>query len=584
MDAIAAIKARLSIEDLVGSYCTLQKKGRHFIALCPFHNDSKPSLLVSPDKGIAYCFACQSGGDIFSFYQKIEGADFVQALKELAERTGVELDHHALQRGPKKDEKDRARQCLGAALLFYREQLKQSLPTLAYLRTRNVPEEQIAQFEIGLAPDSFSATYEYLLKQNFSRTEILQAGLGVQRELQQERIYDRFRNRLMFPIHDAQGHLVGFGGRTLASDDAKYVNSSDGPLFHKSSILYALHHAKEAIREKGKVMLVEGYFDVLACHRVGITNAVATCGTALTEQHAKTLKRYAETAVLCMDQDRAGQEAMERSFPILSTVEMHVEVVVLPGKDPSETLASDPKLLQTLLEAPVPYLDSMLRQLQLQDLSEPAARRDALHRVLRLLNALPFMVEREEYIRKAAAAFQTTETALQQDLLRVREQPRAPVVKQQPLSSAKAKELPNPFSTAEIVLGMFFFYPSLLHLLTEFIAPVDGFAKALFDSLRALPATQSITLDILALGIQDRERAAILWVYCEHHGFADWSQSMAVREIRKNCVAANREMLRAKQQDITRKMLLARSSGEKADEALLQNEYQEVLKLMKMAV
>src|SRR3989338_2898351 len=350
MDSVAEIKMRLPIEQLVAQYWQLTKKGRNFVCLCPFHSDSHPSFLVSPDKGIGYCFACRSGGDIFSFYQKIEGCDFPQAIRELAEKTGVKPETRpSAGAAPKKDEKDRARECVQAAVRFYRDNLKQSPASQECLRRRSVPQEQIDKFEIGVAPDSFSATYEELLKQGFSRKEILAAGLGIQKELREERIYDRFRNRLMFPIHDAQGNLVGFGGRTLGDDDAKYINSSDGILFHKSGILYGMHLAKDAIREKGKALLVEGYFDVLACHRVGATHAVATCGTALTAEHVKLLKRYSETVTLCLDSDRAGQEAMERAFLLLSKEGVHVEAVLLPGKDQSETLASDPALLGHLL-------------------------------------------------------------------------------------------------------------------------------------------------------------------------------------------------------------------------------------------
>ena len=202
MDTVAEIKMRLPIEQLVAQYAQLTKKGRNFVCLCPFHNDSKPSLLVSPDKGIAYCFACRSGGDIFSFYQKIENVDFPQAIRELAEKTGVRVEERVGAAAPKKDEKERARECVNAALRFYRDQLKVTPAALEYLKKRAVSAEQIEQFQIGAAPDSFSATYEHLLKDGFSRKEILAAGLGIQRELQEERIYDRFRNRLMFPIFD----------------------------------------------------------------------------------------------------------------------------------------------------------------------------------------------------------------------------------------------------------------------------------------------------------------------------------------------------------------------------------------------
>ncbi|MFH0851200.1 MAG: DNA primase, partial [Candidatus Peregrinibacteria bacterium] len=341
MDEVSEIKSRLPIEQLVAQYVQIKKKGRGFVALCPFHNDSHPSLQISPDKGIAYCFACQKGGDIFKFYQEIEKVDFREALKDLAEKTGVKIEERSAKVALPKDEKERLRACLEAAAAFYRAQLKSSPVAQAYIVRRHVPAEQIEQFGLGFAPDSFSATYEHLLKAGFSRSEIVAAGLGVQKDLSEGRIYDRFRNRLMFPITDHQGNLVAFGGRAVGEEDAKYVNSSEGPLYSKSHVLYGLHYAKDAIRDHKSVLMVEGYFDLLACHKVGCTNVVAVSGTALTEQHVKLLKRYAETAVLCLDQDRAGRDAAERAFTMLAREGFHVSAVTFAEKDPDEAANAD---------------------------------------------------------------------------------------------------------------------------------------------------------------------------------------------------------------------------------------------------
>lgn len=582
MDSVAEIKMRLPIEQLVGQYCQLSKKGRNFVCLCPFHNDSHPSFLVSPDKGIAYCFACRSGGDIFSFYQKIEGCDFPQAIRELAEKTGVKLQERPFMGAgaPKKDEKDRARECALAALRFYQVTLKNSPAALQYLQKRAVSIEQVLSFEIGVAPDSFSATYEQLLKQNFSRKEILAAGLGIQKELREERIYDRFRNRLMFPIHDVQGNLVGFGGRTLGDDDAKYINSSDGILFHKSGILYGMHTAKEAIREKGRALLVEGYFDVLACHRVGALHAVATCGTALTPEHVKLLKRYCETVTLCLDSDRAGQEAMERAFLLLASQGIHVEAIVLPEKDPADTFQSDPALLTRMLsEAAAPYIDTVLDQFRREDLTAAIPRRNAFKRLLTLLSALSSETERRDYLTKAASVFQTTETALEEDLARADRAVPGPAAAS--TDTIAANDL---FGSLEIVLGLFLCYPQLRHLLPELIEPPEGgMAGALYAALKAVPPEQELRLENLALPDDIRERAAVLALYCEQHAFDDWSESMAVRELRKHCRRANRDLLHQKQQEITERLLDARKNGKTTEEVQLLNQYQQVVRLMKMA-
>ena len=351
MDAVSEIKARLPIDELVGSYCQLQKKGKQFLALCPFHNDTKPSLTVSPDKGIAYCFACSSGGDIFSFYQQIEGVDFVQALKDLAEKTGVDLPKRSAEPCIKKDEKESIRNCLEKALEFYRSQLNENENAKKYMEARKMGKDMIDKFEIGYAPDSFDATYSYLLKAGHSRSEIVKAGLGIQKELQEERIYDRFRNRIVFPIRDHNGHLIGFGGRTIGNDDAKYINSPDGPLYNKSIALFGINLAKESIRKSKNVVLVEGYFDVTAFHRIGIENVVAVSGIALTEQHVNILKRYTDKVTLCLDNDASGIQAAERAYMLCKARELNVKTLILPaGKDPDECVTLVPDDLKKALE------------------------------------------------------------------------------------------------------------------------------------------------------------------------------------------------------------------------------------------
>ena len=254
MDSVAEIKARLPIEDLVRSYTQLTKKGKNYVGLCPFHNDTHPSFLVSPDKGICYCFPCQKGGDIFTFYQQIEHVDFPQALRDLAERVGVTLPD-APKGGPTKDEKERLRDCLDAACAHFKKLLASS-PAKDYLDKRGVTPEEIATFELGVSPVGFTDTYDYLLKAGYSRKEIVLSGLAIQKDLSNENPYDRFRNRLMFPIHDGQGRIIGFGGRTLGNDDAKYLNGAESPLYRKSSVLYGLHHALEAMREAKRVIVV----------------------------------------------------------------------------------------------------------------------------------------------------------------------------------------------------------------------------------------------------------------------------------------------------------------------------------------
>lgn len=582
VDPTLEIKAKLPIEELVAQYCQLKKQGRGFVCVCPFHNDKHPSMQVSPDKGIAYCFACNSGGDIFSFYQKIENVDFRQALKDLGERTGVKVEGIRTDTPVQKDHKERIRDCLNAAHKFYREQLQKNDSAKRYLMQRKITDEQVEQFGLGVAPDSFNETYEHLLKAGFSRKEIVDASLGIQKDLSEGKIYDRFRNRLMFPIHDGGGELVGFGGRTLGEDDAKYINSGETPLYNKSVILYGLHHAKEAIRNTKKVVLVEGYFDVLACHKHGIDNAIAVSGTALTEQHVKILKRYCETVVLCLDQDPAGKKAAERSYLLCAEVGLPVHAVALTEKDPDDAATKDPEgFKNTMEEGGRPYLDLVIADLQENDTSSAEGKRAALSTLLPLLEALQSSVERGHYIGKVASLLSTTEVALKEDI----EQHKAatPVLSVATPEELPPEESPEGFSRTEISLGLFLLFPSLRSEISELIEPESPFAAALYAAIKDAPDVPNLTVDMLTIPEEFAEKVSILLMYCEHHRFSDWNESMAQRELIKNCKQANQELLRAKQVEIAKKLQKAQQEGNSAEEAQLATQYSQVLKLAQMA-
>lgn len=576
MDAVAEIKARLPIEELVGSYCQVHQKGRSLKAVCPFHNDTHPSLLVSPDKGIAYCFVCQSGGDIFSFYQKIENVDFPQALKDLAERTGVELPKERLSSGPRKDEKERFRECLEAADAFYQTKLRESDVALQYLDERKVTPELLKTFQIGFAPDSFDATYTHLLKEGFSRKEILGAGLGVQKELKEERIYDRFRNRIMFPISDHQGNLIGFGGRTLGLD-AKYINSPDGPLYNKSVALFGLSLAKEAIRESKSVILVEGYFDVLSCVRLGIRNVVAVSGTALTEQHVQVLKRYAEKVSLLLDRDSAGEAAAERAFLLCKKHDLDVYAISLPvGKDPDECASLAPEEMKAACANPsTRYLKNLIERLR----SENIEKRALLRRLLPLLQGVPSAVEREEYVQAAAAALGTSVTALQDDIQHYRAEPLAKT-----LGDGGGRSAQAPLSSVELFLALLLVYPMHLGIVEKLIQPEEEGEIALYTALKALYTSGHSPLKARVTDLSEncRERAHILTLYCEEQ-YGTWSESMAGKEIRKLCHKVNREVLMKKQKQLIGSIKAARALGRKIEEEQLLTQYQQVLKLSALA-
>lgn len=584
MDAKDEIKLRLPIDQLVAQYCQLKRKGKSFVALCPFHNDSKPSLLVSPDKGIAYCFACQSGGDIFSFVQKIENIDFPAALKMLAEKTGVELPregHRSEKPAVSKDEKVRIRECLESASSFYQAKLKTTAVAHEYVQKRGVPQELIDFFGIGYAPDSFSETYEHLLKSGFSRSEIVAAGLGIQKELAEERIYDRFRHRIQFPISDAQGNIVGFGGRTMGDSDAKYVNSPESVLYNKSAVLFGLFQARDAIRESRRVVLVEGYFDAVAAHRAGVKNVVAVSGTALTEEHVKILKRYADEVVLCLDQDNAGQLAAGRAFELLSKAQLKILSVTLPAKDPDELVQRDPLLFARIMrEQPLPYLDAVILKLKtLPDRDQPAGKQRIADTLFPLLGVLPTSVELRAYLEKAAAEFGVIASEFTRDFQMFAKATQVPR-RIEPKPSVRQSS----FTTAELAIGLGFLYPACRPLLLDLIP----FEESDLEKARMAVAAATPELDMLsiiaALDVDSvlKERLQVLALYCEEN-FPVWSESLAQKEIRKMCVAANKELIVSRQMKLIHELKEARKNGETAEEARLLSQYQQLLKLTQMA-
>lgn len=574
MDSVAEIKARLSIEDLVSEYCQLKRKGRGFVALCPFHNDTKPSLQISPDKGIAYCFACQSGGDIFSFYQKIEGVDFRESIKELAEKTGVDLPKERFTPTPgvAKDEKERIRECLTEAIRFYQTSLKDHPNAVEYVAKRSIPPELLEEFCIGYAPDSFDATYTHLLKAGFSRSEILKAGLGIQKELQEERIYDRFRNRLMFPIVDIQGHPIGFGGRTLGDDDAKYINSPDGPLYNKSFALFGLFHAKEALRKEKSVILVEGYFDVLAYHRLGIKNVVAVSGTALTEQHVLILKRSADRILLSLDADTAGVDASKRAFILCAMQGLDIRSLAIPvGKDPDECVIKAPEALQEAVKAGgVPYLEALFALLK----QEGRQKREILEVIMPLLNAITSAVEKETAVRQAAVLLETTVTAITDDLARER-------ARSERKQEAENRGVSASYPALDLLFGLFLTYPDSLPLLQDLLEPMEEKQRQLFLALKDRLAPEKGVFRLEDLPETVREYASILSLYCEEH-FGAWSRELAEKEIRKLLRKVNGDVLREKQKNLLLKLKEAKTAGKKLEEEKFLTQYSQVLKLAAM--
>ena len=416
-DTVQQIKDRLSIVDVVSQYVKLQRAGASLRARCPFHAERTPSFHVSPERGTYHCFGCNVGGDIFSFVEAIEGLDFKGALKVLAERAGVELVY---ERGgkEKKDERERLFELLEAATIFYTSKLSDAAKK--YLKERGLTDATVQAFRLGLAGDSWSEASEHLRTKKFTDKEILEAGIAKKNE--RGSLTDKSRNRIIFPIADSAGRVVGFSGRIFPVKPAatgqaakadggfeppKYLNSPETPLFHKSRVLYGFDRAKVAIRKLNCAVLVEGQMDLLASHQAGWANTVAVSGTAFTPEHAALIKRMTENLVLALDADEAGIKAAGRAARTALQGGLNVKVAQLPtGLDPADLIqksgADEWKkaireskdiitFLLDVLEEHMPQKDKFRRAVEtivlpfLSDVQSPIAREQHVHEIARRL-------------------------------------------------------------------------------------------------------------------------------------------------------------------------------------------------------
>lgn len=333
-DELDEIRSRINIVDLVGQSVRLKKSGKNFLGLCPFHDDKRPSFRVSPDTGWYQCWSCGEKGSIFDWVMKTQNMTFSEALQVLAKQAGV-----ALSKTKPKDEPLRLTQqeAMKAALEFFRSELGKSTEALEYCENRGLTQEIRDHWEIGYAPDVGEALVLFLKKKGFRLSDC--RALFLIEEDTSGGFYDKFKGRLMFPIRDERGELVGFGGRLLGQGHPKYINSSDTPLYRKSRVLYGMYRAKNALKDGVPVVLTEGYLDVIACHTAGVATAVASLGTALSEDHAKLIRRYTDRAIVLYDSDTAGENAAARATEIFQASGIRVRIALMPkGEDPDTLL------------------------------------------------------------------------------------------------------------------------------------------------------------------------------------------------------------------------------------------------------
>lgn len=423
---VAEVRERADIVSVVGRHVTLRKQGNRHWGLCPFHDEKTPSFQVHEDKQIFYCFGCHAGGDVFAFRMKQDALDFPDAVRALARELGVEIPDA----GGEENRTGAAYRANEAACAFFRAELRgpDGAAARQYLVGRGVDAELVERFRIGFAPAGWDGLVTHLRRARIPTADAESAGLVARRQTGDGH-YDRFRARVVFPIAEPSGQIAGFGGRAMGDDTPKYLNSPESPVYKKSRTLFGLGQALDAIRASGRVIVVEGYFDLLALHRAGLHEGVAPCGTALTQNHAHRLRRYAEEVVLLFDGDPAGQSAAERALPILLAEGIRVRAAFLPlGEDPDTLLAkSGVAALRACVDSAVPLLDHLIERALKTAAGHAWAASDAARSLAPYLRALTDPVERASYVRQLSSQLEIPPSALDAALQKDKPAPRAGV-------------------------------------------------------------------------------------------------------------------------------------------------------------
>ncbi len=474
------IKNRLDIVDVIGGYIKLKKAGKDHKALCPFHNEKTPSFFVSPSKQIWHCFGCGAGGDMFSFVIQMEGVEFADALRILAQRAGVTLKKQDPQL---KSQRSKLYEICEEAAEFFEENLEKNRGVQDYLKKRGIFLQTIKEFRIGYAPDSWNSLYEHLTSLGYKVEDIEKAGLIIKSQNSnlktQNKYYDRFRGRIMFPICDISGQVIGFTGRIFfaqggpasgGQEPAKYINSPETLIFNKSQILYPLNKAKVEIRKKDKCILVEGQMDVIMSHQAGIKNSLATSGTALTLDHLRIIKRYTDNLLLAFDPDLAGQEAAKKGIASAQGLEFNIGIIVLnKGKDPADIVKENPKNWEKAIESARPimefYFENTFSKYNPEKVED---KRQIAKELLPLIKRMANEIERAHWLQVLAAKLNVSEKLLNEALAKVRISEEAPAFAEATAGKGRvALEKSRLENLEENLLGFVLKYPEHLECLKK---------------------------------------------------------------------------------------------------------------------
>jgi DNA primase len=595
MDAVADIKGRLDIVDIVSEYIPLKPGGSGaFKANCPFHQERTPSFYISRPRQSWHCFGCDQGGDLISFVMKIEGMEFREALEHLAQKAGVQLPAFD---GEKASQKKRTHEVNELAMKFWKSYLETSPDAQTardYVKRRGLDELTIDLFGIGFAPDSWDALTKALAAKGVTEADMLNAGVVAKSE-RGPGVYDRFRGRVMFPIADVHGNIVGFTGRILSDDkkEAKYVNTPETSAYRKSAVLYGLDKAKGEIRRQDLAVIVEGNMDVVGSHQFNVANVVAASGTALTSEQLALLKRFTTNLAIAFDQDNAGNAATLRGLDLARAQDFNIKIITLPpeaGKDPDEAVRKDPQLWKEAIKDAVSIMEWIYRNaFRNRHAEKPEDKKLISRDVLTEVRRIADPVERDHWIKKLAKDLDVSEGALREALQKAPSS--AP---KQPLQRAEAQEeteqIPKE-KASPLEQQVFASIISRFELLKEAIetahvAPedfVDPNLSSLYAALVSAYGAGEVAPDPIAAGQAIRPPVSLgpdeatsfdALAFTAEREFQGWTLDQLKRELNTGLAKLRHEHMARKRQALEQEMREAERLGDQARVLELSRKFQ----------
>lgn len=572
-DAKEEVRARLNIEDVIGEYVQLKRAGRNFKGLSPFSGEKTPSFYVSPEKNIWHDFSSNKGGDVFSFIMEVEGLDFRGALELLARRVGVDLSIYSSKGSQELAKlKRRLLEAHQLAARYYQQSLLKNERALEYVfKKRGLSKDIVQTFQIGYAPDSGNALVQFLTKKGFTKKELEQGGLTNR--------YggDLFRGRMMVPLMDASGQVIGFTGRIIVDEPnaPKYLNTPETPLYNKSRHVFGLSQAKESIRKSDYSVIVEGNLDVVSSHQAGITQVVATAGTAMTESHLKALVRLSPNAKLAFDGDAAGLAATERAIPIAQAVGIELTIVSLPEnvKDPDELIQQDPKLWQKAIDTSEGVVDWLLDQYtKREDMTAPAGKRRFTTAALAVVRALNDPVEQEHFMQKIATYTSTSLDTVKQKLNTID----APDEKELRPVHVSSEVQPDPAAHQDNLLALLLIDPAtreLLAGLTDDMLATDDRKDILRYVRNATDIVQATPKEL-----QDYDTYVKILLLKADARYGEWSDEDRYFEAARLVRLVATEHKQTKKNELTNALRIAEDTGDDAEALRLRQALNELIK------